>query len=324
MGGTIGVSSEPGRGSLFWFVAEFGTHTDGRDIESEPPAVVHGKRVLVVDDNATNRRLLVRLLERWGAKVAEAQDGEIALRQLAVNAAEPAPYDLAIIDFQMPGMNGLDLAEAIRNGSATATLPLILLSSSLSREDRIRSERLGIAAAFQKPFRQSSLRLALQKVWGCTLPRRDAQAPTAIGSLTSTIPSARVLVVEDNATNQMLARKVLEKLGHTCTVAANGQLALDLTARESFDLILMDCQMPVLDGYQTTMRLRDREGRSGRHIPIVAMTANANAEDRDRCIAAGMDDYVAKPVRVQDLARVVNRWLAADRPPDAVESDALR
>ena len=319
MGGKIGVESNHGRGSTFWFTAEFGSVASPTPEHPPSPAAMHGKRILVVDDNATNRRVLNRLLARWGADVTEAVDAESAWSGLPGAMRGPNPFDLVILDFHMPGMNGLELAEKIRGDDACASLPLILLSSCLTHEHRVRAGSLRINASFQKPFRQASLLHAFQRIWGDVVAPGENKLTPPDHVIARTAVSARVLIVEDNVTNQMLARRMIEKLGHRVEMVGNGQEALEALARASYDLVLMDCQMPVMDGYETTIALRKREQSTGRHLPVIAMTANAVEGDRERCVAAGMDDYVAKPVRFGDLAALVERWLTrvpAERPAE--------
>ena len=210
----------------------------------------------------------------------------------------------------MPDLNGLELAEAIRADPACGGTTLFLLSSSLLHNERARIERLGLAASFQKPVRQTALLRALQKIWVETA----AVAPKGPGAPAPAAPavagrSARILIVEDNVTNQKLARRMVEKLGHRAAVVANGLEALEAMAGGVFDLILMDCQMPEMDGYEATRAIRQGEAGSARHLPIIAMTANAVEGEREHCLAIGMDDYIAKPVKISVLVAVLERWL---------------
>ncbi len=307
MGGKIGVDSEPGRGSTFWFEAALGVADPLLKPHPAAPSSMREKRILVVDDNATNRRVLERLLARWGAMVETANNAEIAWKKLMDEAAAPA-FDLAILDFNMPGMDGIELAAKIRSDATWKDLPLVLLSSSLSHDQRREGERLKMQGVFQKPMRQANLLRAIQTLWGQAAATPTPQVKPEL-VIAPSAHAAQILVVEDNPTNQTLARRMIEKLGHHVHMVANGQEALDAMSRARYDLVLMDCQMPVLDGYAATLELRKREGKSGRHTPIIAMTANAAQGDREKCLDCGMDDYLTKPVRLKDLSLTLNGWL---------------
>ena len=274
------------------------------------------RRVLIVDDHETNRRILVHTLRRWGVRPQEAVSAAAGLRQLRDAALRFEPFDLAILDFNMPDLNGLELAEAIRADPACGGTTLFLLSSSLLHNERARMEQLGLAASFQKPVRQTALLRALQKIWapaGTVAPVAGAALPRAFSAPLGR--AGRILIVEDNVTNQTLARRMVEKLGHQGRVVANGREALDAleaAGLEGYDLILMDCQMPEMDGYEATREIRQRETGTGRHTPIVAMTANAVEGEREHCLAVGMDDYIAKPVKISVLVAVLERWMGPD------------
>jgi len=308
MGGTIGVDSEIGRGSTFWFELDLELGSEQARYDPNLLAPIAGRRILVVDDHETNRRILVHLLRRWGARPQEATSASAALRQLRDAAHRFEPFDLAILDFHMPDMNGLELAEAIRADPDCAGTILFLLSSALLHNERERIEKLGLKASFQKPVRQKSLQRALQKIWGPAIA-----SPAAAGMPRNLSPASErlghILIVEDNETNQTLARRMVEKMGHTADVVGDGQQALEALDRGGYDLILMDCQMPGMDGYEATRVIRKKEEGTGRHIPIVAMTANAVDGEREHCLDVGMDDYVAKPVKVSALLTILQHWL---------------
>ncbi len=316
MGGRIGVESEAGRGSTFWFelVLDLGAHRVPDN--AALLAAMATRRVLIVDDHETNRRILVHTLRRWGVRPQEAVSAAAGLRQLRDAALRFEPFDLAILDFNMPDLNGLELAEAIRADPACGGTTLFLLSSSLLHNERARMEQLGLAASFQKPVRQTALLRALQKIWapaGTVAPVAGAALPRAFSAPLGR--AGRILIVEDNVTNQTLARRMVEKLGHQGRVVANGREALDAleaAGLEGYDLILMDCQMPEMDGYEATREIRQRETGTGRHTPIVAMTANAVEGEREHCLAVGMDDYIAKPVKISVLVAVLERWMGPD------------
>ncbi len=311
MGGSMGVDSEPNRGSTFWFTMLLEPASSAAPSPEAPLAGIKGRRVLVVDDNETNRRILVRLLTRWGAEALAVARGAEALERMNQAAARSAAFELVILDYHMPGMDGLELAQAIRTVAALGPVAMILLSSALAHEHRARIQAAGIMAAFQKPIRQSSLLRALQKLWGENAAPEPSSVRETVPPRAPALAPARILIVEDNATNQMLARRMVEKLGHRPDVVANGREALEALFRVNYDLVLMDCHMPEMDGYEATKGLRAREKMSpGRRTPVIAMTANAVEGERERCAEAGMDDYLAKPVKFSDLAAMIERWLA--------------
>ncbi len=308
MGGRIGVESAPGHGSTFWFVlpAEGGG--------SRPPTAVdlRGRRILIVDDHPTNRRLLVRLLARWGAQAEESAESREALERVRAAAREGRPFEVALLDFQMPEMDGLGLARAIRADPPCAATPLILLSSALTVDSRGQVDEIGFVAVFQKPVRQTSLLRALHRVFG--LPAAEA-GPAAAAPVAAVEPSAadrprgRILIAEDNSVNQAVARRMVEKAGFEAVIAANGREALEAVGRGEFLLVLMDCQMPEMDGYDATVELRRREAGTGRRLPVVAVTASVIEGERERCLATGMDDYITKPVRAAVFAELIARWV---------------
>ena len=321
MGGTIGATSTPGQGSMFWFtIALPAMPAAHRPHPADQKGLVcHGHRILVVDDNATNRRVLIRTLERWGGHAAEAADGPGALVALREAAGAGTPFDAILLDFQMPGMDGLELAEAIRAQPAFATVPMLLLSSALSKEHRARIDGAAIAGAFQKPVRQSTLQRALLRIWASDHDASEAHEKAASRPAeVAPIARAFVLIAEDNLINQKLTLRMIEKLGHRGEIAADGHAALAALDRTHYDLVLMDCQMPGMDGYEATAQLRRREALTGAHLPVIALTANALAEERQRCLDAGMDDYLSKPVKFADLAASIIRWTTPTRatPPE--------
>jgi PAS domain S-box-containing protein len=329
MGGEIRVESEPGGGSTFWFTARL---ERGAAQPAEPfaRADLHGLRVLIVDDNATNRTILEHQLATWGMVSGSAASGPEALERLRA-AASTAPYELAILDMQMPDMDGLALARAIKADPALAGTRLVLLTSLGQHGPTAEAHAAGVGAFLTKPVRQSQLYDGLATVMANPPGAGAALVPAATASPAPvsderTAHGPRLLVAEDNAVNQKVAVRMLEKLGYQADVVANGVEVLDALDRIAYPLVLMDCQMPEMDGYAATAAIRAREG-AGRRTPVIAMTAGAMQGDRERCLAAGMDDYVAKPVRAEDLDAVLARWLSrepaapADGSPAAAEAE---
>ena len=308
-GGAIGVESRLDHGSTFWFTIRLGrgdvtrsARTTARELE--------GLRVLVVDDNETNCTILDRTLRAWKMRPTCVSDGTQAIASLVAAAGTANEFDVAILDFQMPGMNGLELAQSIRADERVSTTRLALLTSSGRRGDAGDAEAAGIEAFLTKPVRQSALFDALATLVGTDGPDDGAPLITR-----HTVAERRrrphLLVVEDNIVNQKVAARTLENLGYRVDVAANGAEAVDATARISYAAVLMDCQMPEMDGYEATAAIRRREAGDDR-IPIIAMTAGASLEDEAKCRAAGMDDYVTKPVNRATLSRVLQRLIGDD------------
>jgi len=373
MGGDIGVESEPGQGSTFWFTVRLKTALR----ELPPPslqAALHGVRVCIVDDHATNRRILELYLKNWGMASLCAENGAQALDQLHASAARDERCDLAILDMQLPGMDGMALARAIKADPALAEVHLILLTSLGRRGEAAAARKAGLAAYLTKPVRQSQLYDCLATVMGKPENRealgvkREA-SDNSPGASPHTMSSprplitrhslkeaqtrscARILLAEDNTVNQKIAVRMLEKLGYKADVVVNGLEALDALFRVPYALVLMDCQMPKMDGYAATREIRKREAeireaylvkreaenredeevpignrqvrmtnneqrdtlhasRDTLHVPIIAMTANAMEGDREKCLEVGMDDYVSKPVKLEELERMLQRWIA--------------
>ncbi|MCA1687799.1 MAG: response regulator, partial [Actinobacteria bacterium] len=311
MGGEIGVESEAGRRSTFWFEVPFTTRLESSRIAHARRAALHDLRVLVVDDNETNRKIVHHQVISWGMKNGMAANGPQALEMLRGAAKSGEPYDLAILDMQMPGMDSMELARTIKAEPEIAATRLIMLTSLGRRVDAEEARRVGIDAYLTKPVRQSRLYDAIATVVGApaqTMPE-EAQPATPHSRRKVTAPSgARVLVVEDNAVNQKVAVRMLERLGYRADVAADGIEALEALSRIPYHAVLMDVQMPEMDGYVATAEIRRREGTE-RHTPIIAMTANAMQGDRDQALEAGMDDYIPKPVKPEELAAVLERWV---------------
>ena len=304
MGGRIWLESEFGHGSQFHFTTVFKRPEKGSEIgASAPPPILAGVRVLVVDDNRTNRRILEEMLRRWGMEPVLADGGEAALAELSTAQEAEDPFALILTDVHMPTMDGFALVECIRRRPELEAATIMMLTSAGHRSDLELLKKLGVAAYLLKPIRLAQLRDTISRVLGGTeqeqanpqgrhgLPEdaRDSQAPL------------RVLVAEDNAVNQRLITRLLEKRGHRAFVVQNGMQALEALERDSYDLILMDVQMPELDGMETTAMIREKERPGGTRQPVVALTAHAMQGDEERCLAAGMDGYLTKPIRAHEL-----------------------
>ena len=316
MGGRLGLTSAPDEGSTFWFELSLRRGDEvATDERSEDPRTLSGQRALVVDDNATNRRILRQQLLSWGVEAVEAADGFQAL-DLALTAAQDGrSFDLGVVDLNMPGMDGIELARTLKADPATAQTMLFLLSSSGHRLEAAESHLTGFAASLTKPVRSSELFDCLITSLNSGTSLEPAAAPVKERTEPAE-SSGRVLLVEDNKVNQLVGSKVLANLGYTFTIANNGVEAVDAFRSGAYDAVLMDCQMPEMDGYEATAAIRRIEGSSG-HIPIIAMTAAAMEGDRERCMAAGMDDFITKPVRLEAVSTVLARWVT--RPAHARE-----
>ncbi len=309
MGGSLSVASEPGKGSRFCFTAHF--KLPGVRPLVPPPAKLRGLRVLVVDDNATNRRILHEMLTHWRMRPITVASGRAALEELEQAARRRKPYPLVLLDSQMPEMDGFALAQQIKKRPQLVGASIMMLTSGPRPGDRARCLTLGLSAYLAKPIKQSDL---LDTIMGALSGRPTGPRPGSRNTLAIRKgPRLRVLVAEDNEVNQLVAVGMLKRAGHRAVVAGNGREALALLERESFDLVLMDVQMPKLDGFETTIAIREREKVSGDHLPIVALTAHAMKGDAERCLAAGMDAYLTKPLELAQL-RSVLASLGKSRP----------
>ncbi len=320
MGGEIGATSTPGAGSLFRFTTRFTRRIGAAGRRVARRAELLGRRTLVVDDNATNREVLARSLQSCGMAVTCAADGASALR-LALDAAERGmPYELGVLDMMMPGMDGLQLTRAIRGSPELPHMGLLLLTSVGGQGEPAEARRAGVDAYLTKPIRQQQLMDCLVGMLS-----RDEGAVAVGGDAAAAEPTrpsgARILIVDDNVVNRAVIVGMLESFDCVTAEAANGRDAVTALGAGSFDLVFMDCQMPILDGFEATGEIRKLERLGGRRrVPIVALTASALKGERERCLAAGMDDYLSKPVRQTELNDAVRRWVSGPSAPEIGEA----
>jgi len=308
MGGRIWVESVKGKGSVFHFTARLGVGQAAEPPQATAAAALSGTNVLVVDDNATNRRILQEMLGNWGMIPTLAESGPSALE--CVKRAEH-PFALILTDCMMPGMGGFTLVEQLRHDAHLAVEPkIVMLTSAGQRGDAARCRELSVAAYLTKPLGQSELFDCIVRVLGTSMTWTESAALDTHPTSREAGRKLRGLLAEDNAVNRKLAARLLEKHGHRVTLANNGREALAALDQENFDVVLMDVQMPEMDGFEATSAIRVREQSTGKHLPIVAMTAHAMRDDRDRCLAAGMDSYIAKPIRAQQVIDVLERLSA--------------
>ena len=322
MGGQAGVISEVGKGSEFWFTVRLAKQPNATATPSPPPAELRGIHVLIVDDNHTNREILRVRLAEWGMRPQEAIDGPSALQALYLALETKDPFLLAVVDMQMPGMDGASLGRAIQADPRLKNVRMVMLTSLGARGDAKRFEEIGFSGYLTKPVRLQDLfgvlSLALGEPSGAS---RSARPIAHRHSSREPLPSfknskARILMAEDNVTNQQVALGILKNLGLHADAVANGREAVDALRTIPYDIVLMDVQMPEMDGYEAASAIRDHQtGVANPSVPIIAMTANAMQGDRNKCLEAGMDDYVAKPIAPRALAEALAKWLPKDTEP---------
>jgi CheY-like chemotaxis protein len=313
MGGEIGVESQGGQGSCFWFTARFSLPTEAASPKILAPRTdIRGVRILVVDDNATNRLLLLRQLGVWGGRVDAAADGASALVMLEQALAAKDLYRLAILDMQMPEMDGAELGRRIRGDARLNGMRLAMMTSVGERGDAKRFEAIGFAAYLTKPVRQSELSDMLAVLLNTTEAASAEAKPIVTRHTLAELRhiEARVLLVEDNLVNQRVALALLKKQGVLADTALNGREAITALQTRTYDLVLMDMQMPEMGGLEATHLIRDpATGVLDPEVTIIAMTANAMKSDEEACLAAGMNDYIAKPVSAAGLTAMMKKWL---------------
>jgi signal transduction histidine kinase/CheY-like chemotaxis protein len=311
MGGRIWVESETGQGSTFHFTLRLAvqSHPNARPAPLAPERL-RDLSVLVVDDNSTNRRVLQGMLSRWGMRPTAAEGGRSALQALELAKNIGHPFPLVLLDGHMPEMDGFALAEEIHKNPALAGATIMMLTSAGHLGDAARCRELGISAYLVKPVRQNELLDAICCVLR-TASAKDSAPLVTRHTLREERHRRHILLAEDNPVNQTLAVRLLEKRGYRVTVVENGRAALEALEKDRFDAVLMDVQMPQMDGFEATAAIRRNEKRAGGHIPIIAMTAHALKGDQERCLAAGMDAYISKPIRTSELFAAIEK-LAKD------------
>ncbi|MDM8517174.1 response regulator [Desulfobacterales bacterium HSG16] len=328
MDGKMWVESCAGSGSTFYFIVNFGVKSE-KALPSWAlrPVELYGKNVLIIDDNTTNRMVLREMISSWGIFYTEAADGFDGLEELEKSIEEDDPFDLVLLDLQMPEMHGFDVSKKMRENPKWDQVKIIVLTSVGQRGDAERCKEHDIAGYLLKPIKKSDLYDVITMVLGKKDPIIDKDLDRLVTRHIilekRRIERREILLVEDDSINQRVAMKILEKHGHKVKIADNGRQALKMYRNSDFDLILMDVQMPIMDGYMATAAIRGLESKKGKKIPIIAMTANVLKGDREKCIAAGMDEYVSKPVNARELLETVNRWTAETRSSRTPRSEKV-
>ena len=323
MGGRVWLESHPGQGSTFHFTAQLAVQDTAfaRPIPLQP-AQLRDLHMLIVDDNFTNRRVLHGMLTRWGMRPTAVEGGRAALQALEIANSTGHPFPLILLDGQMPDMDGFALAEQIQKDPSLVAVTIMMLTSAGHLGDAARCRELGISAYLVKPIRQTQLLDAICQVLNNVSTAKNLPLVTR-HTLREDKHRSRILLAEDNAVNQTLAVRLLEKRGYSVMVTGNGAEAVEAFEKHQFDVVLMDIQMPVMDGFEATAAIRARENLTGGHIPIIAMTAHALKGDQERCISAGMDGYVSKPIRTSELFSMIEAMLPEKDPAPASDPASI-
>ncbi|MCK5507636.1 MAG: response regulator, partial [Desulfobacterales bacterium] len=327
MGGQMEVESEEGKGSTFWFTAVFEKQPEGREKKIIVPVNIKNERILIVDDNATNRYVLQEQLNLWGCRYGEASSGMQALEELRLAVDSKDPYEIAILDMQMPEMDGKTLGQKIKQDPDLKSTILVMMTSLGQRGDAGQLEKIGFAAYLTKPVKQSQLYDCLATVTGMQKQVAKEQ-PVKIVTRHSLSEDqkrrVRILLAEDNIVNQRVATSILGKLGYSADAVANGTEAVAALSMIPYDIVLMDCQMPEMDGYEATGEIRKPESKVLNHkVTVIAMTANAMKGDREKCLKAGMDDYLSKPVKPQEISDMLEKWIVKQDSSEQEEATVI-
>jgi CheY-like chemotaxis protein len=306
MEGRIWVEKGSKKGSIFHFTGKFTKQTNDKHSANGSKNILNVQHLplLLVDDNSTNRLMVKDTLVSWGFDVTDVDNGSTALKEIADAVARSIPYRIIVLDKTMEDMDGFAIAEQILSGSTMPSEIIMMLPPHSVSDDFSRCQKLEISNYVTKPIKESELQTALLTALGKALDSKGKTKKTIHKH--ANVPNLRVLVAEDNTTSQLVARKTLEKMGHHVEIAQNGLEAVKMTEKGNFDLILMDAEMPILNGLEATRLIRKREGISGKRIPIIAMTAYAMKEDKKKCLAAGMDGYLSKPAKPEEINAVVS------------------
>ena len=323
MGGRMWLESESRNGSSFHFTILAGLAQ--HEAPSGPPdsAALAGVKILLVDDNATNLRLLETSARSWRMKPTAVLSAKAALKMLQEDSLDASPFSLVLTDAHMPGMDGFGLVEQIRQDPRFSNVRIVILTSGGRRGDAARCRELGVSGYLSKPFDRLELRDVLCRVLTGTTGAEAVPALVTRHTIREQSTSLSILVVEDNVVNQRLIARLLDKRGHRVAIAPNGRDAVQAVEKERFDLVLMDCQMPEMDGFEATALIRKRQKESGRHLPIIALTAGAMQGDEERCLAAGMDYYVSKPIKLEELFSAIEKAVARPTATSDTEDAVL-